>query len=168
MQDTSPIEHSWFRMIQRETCSILPLLSLVVNKQLHSLHLDYEERDNYFPLPSHLPALTGSRQAFLTTLIHWAMFQGAVCPLSGYYCEQLKFFPPHSQAQGFILPNSFNQICSLTAVQSMSNQFLNWDILPCHCMCWGCNGQQSPETYLRHWETEVLLLTTTWEKRLAE
>lgn len=148
MQDTSPTGHSWFRKIQRETCSILQFLSSVVNKQLHSLHSDNEERQL---LPSSFSSSCPNE--FQTGFPYHTdtvnnVARRRVCPLSGYYCEQLKFFPSHSQAQGFILLNSFNQICSSTAVQSVSKQFLNWDMLPCHCTCCGGYGQQSPETYL--------------------
>lgn len=57
-----------------------------------------------------------------------------VCPLSGYYYEQLNFFPPHTQAwRRCILLNSAGQTHSLTMVQNVSNLFLNYGTLLHQC-----------------------------------
>lgn len=88
--------------------------------------------------------------------------------LSGYYCVQLNFFPPHPQAQGFTLLNSFGQTHSLTVVQSVSNWFWYHSTLH-YCVSFG--GMDSwawKITCSRHCGIEMSLITATWRKRQAE
>lgn len=69
--------------------------------------------------------------------------------LSGYYCVELNFSPPHPQAQGFMLLNSFGKTHSLTVVQSVSNRFWTHSTLH-HYVNFG--GIDSLENYFV-WDT---------------
>lgn len=134
-------------MIQGETCSIFQLLSGCQQTAPQSALELWGERKLFPPsFSSSCPNRFQTGFPYHTDTLN-NVARCRVCPLSGYYCEQLKFLPPHRHREIHIAqllqPNTLLN-CGSKCEQPVLEMRHTSVLL--HVL-WGY-GEQGPETYL--------------------